>query len=421
MFITKENLDGLNLRFVTVKDVEDKELTEREVRELEAARYEEHQIKAAKVFATRAKQVKELSDSANHNLLEKFNRYLEETSSHITALDTLFYTDHEFRAAFNALQENPKTMIDYTVTAARAGKAEYARYKKANERYSRAVEVTTANPGIANTIDTTVAQSIMWRAENIGQVLPEIAKITVPYGDYELPFYNKYSIAGYLTETGTVPDIQPDLDDATNGIKKTKWTPRDFALLFEQSFRSISKLSPAVLNQIFNFVSMALTTGMEYQAVSGPGTGQNESGMITVASAVTFNGNAYLTFVDACSAVGAKNVVNKVAFMNERAWGEFKKLRVINTAYRDAINVQKKMIDDIRVIVVPESTIPTSSNATNVVVGDPKHYLSVTSGELAEYKFDNGKVLNRQTTYHMLRDSKAIFSDSFARFPLTVA
>jgi len=422
MFVTKDTLPKLNLRFVTEADITDKEITESELRALDMIRFEDYQVEMSKTFVDFTRKATKDLAAENQDTLEKYNRILRICEGdHLAAINTLMYTDHQFRAEYNQLQgDNPRCQVDYSVTAARAGAKEFKAYRKASEQF-RAAVVSTANPGVANTVDTTVSQAIMYRAENIGQILPEISKITIPYGDYEMPFYNKYSLGGYLSETGTVPDIQGDLDDATNGIKKTKWTPRDFALLLEQSFRTITKLSPAVLSQIFGFVAIALNSGMEYQAVSGPGTGQNESGMLTVATSVAFNGNAYLTSVDACSLVGSRNVVKKIMVMNERAWGEFKKLRVINKAYGDSIDSQKKMVDDVRVIVVPESTIPTVSNATSVLVGDLSHYLAVTTGELKEYILDNGKSLNRQTTYHVLRDARAIFTDSFAKFSLTVS
>lgn len=415
----EKTIDLKNYRFITKEDLETTpDMSTEQARQLEATRYTENQERLAKNFVEQARSLK---DEKSADALTEFKRILEKTGDHLTALDTFLYLNPSFRAEYNALQDNSKYQIDYSVTAAKASKREFKRYRAESEMFSRGSITTADAPGIANTLEITVAQSIMYRAENYGQVMPLLAKINIPFGDYDEPFYNKYSLAGYITEAGTVPDIQTDLNDATNGLKKTRWTPRDFALGLEQSFRSVKKLSPSILNEIFNFVSIALTSGMEYQALSGPGTGQNDSGIITVATAVPFSGNAYLTLIDANSLVGSKNVRKKVAFMNDRAWGEFMKLAVVNMAYNGVINVDKKTVNGIPVIVVPESAIPTVANVTSVVIGDPNHYLIATCGELSEYQLDTPKTLNRSTVYHVLRDGKARFADSFAKFSITVA
>jgi HK97 family phage major capsid protein len=424
MFIKITENDLKNYRYITSEDIEtaktsETDFTEVEANKLEALRHQENQARLAREFVA---QTKDLAvERKNEDALTEFSRYLEATGDHLSALNTFLYLNPKFRAELNAEIADEKARIDYCTTAALAGKQEYKRYVREAEKYTRAVITTADTPGLANTIQTTVAQSIIYRAEAYGQVIPLLAKVNVPYGDYQEPFYNKYSLAGYLTETGTVPDIQPDLNDATNGIKSVKWTPRDFALALEQSFRTVKKLSPSILNNIFEFVSIALTSGMEWQALSGPGTGLTDSGMITVATSVTFNTNAYLTFVDACSLIGSKNVRNKVAFCNDRAWGEFMKLAVINIAYSSVIDAKNKTINGIKVVVVPESAMPTTANVTSVVVGDPNHYLIATAGELSEYVLDSPKTLNRITAYHILRDGRARFADSFAKLSLTVS
>ena len=76
--------------------------------------------------------------------------------------------------------------------------------------------------------------------------------------------------------------------------------------------------------------------GYEFQAVSGPGTGVTDSGMITVGTAIAFDTNAYITAVNASTSVTSKNVptADQTYFMNAEAWGEYKKLRVMSTELR---------------------------------------------------------------------------------------
>lgn len=399
-------------------------LSEVDAKAKNARNFEIEQISLAKEFTRQVKSISAGAQESNMTDLELLSRCIEQTGDAVAGLDTFLYLRADYRAQINALNSDERTHIDYSITAIRAGEDQFVRYvqnaKGHNRDNARGTSLTSEAPGLANTVDVTVSQSIFRRAENNGLVLPLLAKITVPYGDYAEPYYNKYSIAGYIAENGTIPDIGDDLIDASNGLKKQTWNPRDFALGLEQSLNSLTKLSPSILNEIFNLVAEGLTRGMEYQAISGPGTGTTDSGIVTVATSITFDTNAYITFINACSNVGSKNVFNKVAVMNERAWGEFKKLRVIDAAYRDSINTKEKMIDDVKVIVVSESVMPTASNVATVVVGDLSHYLVVTAGGLKQYERTDPRALKQFTAFHTLRDGGARMSDSFAKFALNV-
>lgn len=416
-FLSKEEIAGFDLE-------NDADLTK--ARALESERFEENQRELAKRFVDEAENLEADVNARVKSDYAQLQRYFKATNGNLIAgLDMFLYNRPDYRAHLNrALKEkgNDGAQIRYGVTAARAGKRAFSNYMEAEKPYTRALMTTVDDPGVANTVDVTVAQSILFRAENVGNVLPRIAKINLPFGDYEEPYYNKYGQAGYLTETGTVPDFNTYLSDATDGINKTKWTPRDFALGLKQSFRTLQKLSPSILNQIFEFIAIAMTSGMEYQAISGPGTGTTDSGMLLNATSITAGATDYDTFVDACSEIASKNVVNKVGFANAKAIGAFKKLRVVDRAYRDSIVPSEEglVIDGISVIEVPETIMATVTGVAEVVVGDPEHYLVVTSGSLNEYKDDSPESLQRFTAFHTLRDGGVRFADSFAKFSVNV-
>ncbi len=407
-------------------DVNDEASIEKAVA-LNRKRYEDIQGKLALDFTKRAREIND-AQKDNKDALELLNTCIRACQDNVVAgLDMFLYSNHEFRASLNAeminsraQKDNKRALIDYTVTAARAGEDEFRSYVD-NSKQFRALLTTADAPGAANTVDTTVSQSIVFRAENIGNVLPLLAKVNVPYGDYAEPYYNKYGMGGYLAEDGTIPDFNTALSDGTNGITKKTWTPKDYAYGLKQSFRSLQKLSPAILNQIFDLLAEALNLGMEYQAVSGPGTGVTDSGIVTVATSITYDTNVYITFVNACSNIGSKNVRNKTGIANAKAIGEFKKLRVIDRAYADVIvpNAMGVVVDGVQIIEVPETVIATSGSTTTVAVGDLNHYLLATSGDLKEYPFDNPESLQRFTAFHMLRHGQVRFADSFAKFSVT--
>lgn len=396
-----------------------------QARKLNEKRHEGALEEQSRSFAAIAKRTEQDLAKQNADQVEQLDTYVQRTGDVVAGIDMFLYNNAEFRNELNYLLEQDYKRkggkvdyrpVSYERLAARAGEAEYKRYKR--------TMLTTDDPGAANTIDTTIAQNILFRAQSLGKVMPLLAKIDLPYGNYEEPYYNKYGVATYLAENGTIADFNTDLTDGTDGIKKTTWTPRDFALGLKQSFRSMKKLSPSIMADIFAFLQDALTTGMEYQAISGPGTGVTDSGMITVATSIAAAGNPYLTFVNAVSEVRSNRVQNVVAFMNAKAWGEFKKLRVTNEAYRDAIMVgENAAIDEVPVVVVDEAVSATTAgtpDTATVVLGDPSHYLVVTNGTLSQHRLDDPENLTRFTAFHILRDGAARFSDSFAKFTVNV-
>lgn len=394
----------------------------REAKELDMKRFEKEQSDLSRAFVDRAQTVKRQSQSKNETDLEHLQRCIKECDNDTMAgLDLFLYQRADYRAEINNLNQNSRTHLNYQVTAARAGEDSFNRYHEDQKRFLR-TQYTTDAPGVANTVDVNVAQSIMYRAEANGKILPRIAKLTVPYGEYEEPYYDKYGMAGYLAENGQIPDFNTDLADATDGIKKNKWEPKDFAYGLEQSFRSLTKLSPSILNDIFKFLGYTFTAGAEYQAVSGPGTGSTDSGIITVATDVAFNTNVYVSFVDACSEVGSKNVINKISLMNEKLLGEFKKLRATNMAYRDIIKIEngRIYIDEVEIIVASETVLPTVAGVSTLLVGDLEHFLIVDSGQLKEYNNSDPKNLTQFTAFHTTRHGQARFADSFTKVSVTL-
>jgi len=373
-------------------------------------------VENATKLSSDAKQKRSIDDQT------EFAQYLRMAGDPISALDVFLYNRADYRTAMNVLlEERGFKPISYLGFSAKHGSDSFRKYVSDEKMAgnTRASIYTSDAPGVGNTIDTTVSQSIMYRAENQGKILPLIDKINIPFGNYDEPYYNKYSTAVYLAENGTIPTIEGDLNDATNGIKKNSWTPRDFANGLKQSFKTLNNLSPSVLTQILSYLSDSLTRGMEYNAISGPGTGVTDSGVITVATSATVGSDIYETFQNALGAVESVNVAtsNITAVMNAKTWRAFKKLKVINQAYRDAIGMTN--IEEIPVVVVPETIIATSTGSATVVVGDFKHYLAVTNGSLQKYQLDTPENLQRFTAFHILRDAGARFADSFAKFTVS--
>lgn len=394
-----------------------------QAKSLNTERYNFEQDELKRAFVENAEktnkdriQRKAVSDS------DQIQEYLRATGNNeIAALDMFLYNRADYRNEINMILNPEGTRkIDYSGFAAKAGSASFQRYLEADKFSGNRAAITTAqNPGQASTLDVTVSQNIAYRAENMGNIMPLIDKVNLPFGNYDEPFYNKYSIAGYLTETGTIPEIDTDLNDATNGLKKTQWVVKDFAVGLKQSFRSLSNVSPSVLAQLLGFLTDAMNRGMEFQAISGPGTGQTDSGVITVATSATVGADIYETFQNALAAVESVNVRTSdiTAVMNPRTWRAFKKLKVINQAYREAVG--QTNIEEIPVVVVPETIIATTSNAATVVLGNFKHYLSLTNGGMQKYELTDPMAMTKSSAYHLVRNAKARFADSFAKFTVS--
>lgn len=419
-------------RFLTDKEYNaidsDNSESVRDAEALNTKRNQEHQKRVAENFVKRADAVASKEDLGRNDLAE-WNRTLKASGNNILAtLDTFLYNNPHYRAEINAHglakygDKYSRKMLGYATVAAKAGKGAFEAYMAGEKAFNRALLTTADAPGAANTIQTTVSQNIIFRSENVGNVLPLLTKIEVPFGDYEQPFYNKYAMGGYLAETGTVADFNTSLSDATDGIKKTKWTPRDFALGLEQSFRSLKKLSPSILANILSLVAEGLTVGMEYQAVSGPGTGNTDAGMLLNATSITTGTDVYEKFINARSEVSSNRVRNVVAFANAKAIGEFHKLKVTNEAYRGIITKTATglSIDNTEIIEVSETVIPTTAGSTSIVLGDPSHYMVVETGEITEYVDQTPKSLNQFTAFVTYRDGAPIYNDSFSKFTLSV-
>ncbi len=103
--------------------------------------------------------------------------------------------------------------------------------------------------------------------------------------------------------------------------------------------------------------------------------------------------------------------------MNAKTWRAFKKLQVINESYRALITGQS--LDTIPVVVVPETILATTTGSATVVLGDFSHYLVLTNGAMKQYQLDDPLAMNRATSYHFVRNGKARFADSFAKFTVS--
>ena len=376
----------------------------------------------AKIFVGQSRSRGDYAQKKRMNVQEEYESYLEATGGNpAIASDMLLYNNAAFRAKFNRLPENRENVdlqVHYDLTA---NLAKDKRYFEDSERYEKRQLVTTSDPGGLNVIQTSLSDTIVVKSERLGQILQLVAKDEIPDGDKEYPTFENKAVGAFVDEITTPTTDQSTVyEDATKGLKKVKYTPRDFQLRMKYSQRILKKVTPRTLAFYRQIEAEGMTRGLEQQILRGDGTGQNATGVNSVATSVTFNGNAYLTFNDAVGVLAAADTENIAAVMHRKTWQEMKKLRVLNQAYRDAIKVDTPMIDDIPVII--SNNNDASVATTGIVnIGDFRHYLVTQQGGLDTIEDKFTEAANRIVNiYHALQvDMGALLASSFATFSIT--
>lgn len=375
-----------------------------------------------RMFVDQAKDYKEHVKSRSMSVDTELEFYAKEMDSINAAVDVLMYNNAAFRAKYNTLvaSEGPRAQVSYDVTAKVGNDSGYFDDVK---KFERAAPLDTAsNPGGANIIQTSLADTILYKMEKIGQILAAVAKDQVSYGDKEYPKMSAKAVGEFIDENTTgFTDIVPNsYEVATNGLTKVKFTPRDYGILASYSQRLLRKVTPATIKFFRDYEANALTRGIEQQILRGDGTGQNATGITGIATAVTFNGNAYLTFCDAVGILGAADTDNIQAVMHRKTWQEFKKLRVVNAAYRDSIDPKAMKIDDIPVIISNNADASVATQGS-IILGDMSHYMYVAQSgiETIEDKYTNAATRKVNMYHTMSIDLGALIASSFATFPIT--
>lgn len=377
----------------------------------------------AKLFVEQARDLTAYSESKSLDLDKQLDTYAREVGNTYAALDVLLYSNPALRAQYNSMPEqraNPSLQVSYDATATHAGDDQYFDGKR---KFERAAPLDTAsNPGGANIIQTSLADTILVKAEETGQVMALLGKDTIPYGDKEYPKITAKAVAAFIDENTTSYTDQSatTYELATHGLTKVKYTPRDFGLAMGYTNRLLKKVTPATIAFFRNYEAKGFARGIEQQALRGAGTGQDATGIVGVATSVTFATNAYITFCNALGVLAAADTENIQAVMHRKTWQEFKKLRIINPAYKDVIDPVSMKIDDIQVVLSNNNDASVATVGT-VNLGDFSHYLLATGSGLDTIEDKYSGAANRKTTvYHTMQiDMGALIAASFATFTLT--
>jgi HK97 family phage major capsid protein len=385
------------------------------------------QEQLARMFVDNAKDYKKHVQSRSMTLDEELNFYIKEMGAEkgagvAAAVDALLYNNPEFRAKFNSLPENrknPLLQVSYDVTASVANDEKYF---EGQRKYERTLD-TASNPGGSNLVQTALADTIIHKMEEIGQIISLIQKDTVPYGDKEYPRLTAKAEGVFIDENSTASTAitANTYEVATDGITKVKYTPRDFVLRATYTKRLLNKVSPASVSFFRQYEAQGLTRGIERQILRGNATGQNAQGIAGIATVVAVNGDEYLTFNDATGILGASDTDNIVAVMSRKTWARFKQLRVANDYFiSGAIDPKGKMVDDIPIIISNNINASEATTGT-VILGDFNHYLMLTSGGLETLEDPYSEAANRRhNVFHSMQiDLGALIPASFATFNVT--
>lgn len=416
MLITKRSHPFLSDEEITILSTNPEEANT-----LNAKRYEEVQNKVNQNFVSLARDSKTFAEKKSADIKDQLERYSQTANGDATlALDMFLYNNASFRSELNRLR--PDAPISYLGMAYSAGDAEYNRYVDEDKAYSiRATAESSTTPGLGNTMQTTVSQSIMYRVDNFNPIVSLVTKINLPYGDYDATHYNNYGVASYMTENNNVPDNTTNFTDATNGIKKTSFSAKQFGVSFARSWLAEKRISPTVINQLLTFTEQEIGRGEALQIMIGSGVGLNDNGIVNVATPATVGGNVLETSSNAVAQVEKVNDRSGLVFvMNSDAYNEFRLLTLVNTVYKDTINLNNNTLWGIPVVVVGQTIMPTTVGVAKVVVGNFNKYIKFTNGGLDKIDLTNFNNASKTSLYLMARDGGAVFADSFSVFNVTV-
>ena len=206
-----------------------------------------------------------------------FNEAMMATGGNVLAAwDTMAMEDKNLRSAINrefTLKSKSNQRIGYNDVSEILDEAEET--KRAAGIYD-----TTTPSNAGNLVQTTIADYIVGRVEELGQVASLVNRFKVSTGNLSIPVFPTNPIAQFGLEGSALSNGNPNVNQVTIN-------PNQYGIYFGLTLQFLAKVNPKNMSYIMNKLAEAMARAIDYGILNGTGTGGNLTGLLNTATSVT--------------------------------------------------------------------------------------------------------------------------------------
>lgn len=346
------------------------------------------------------------------------NETLEFTRGNVlAALDTMLMDDKALRDGLNRSLSTKGSQY-------RISYFDQSEVLSEDENTKRAAGIydTTTAISAGNLIQTTVADYIVSRVEELGQVVGLTSRFQLAEGNLSIPKISNNPTATFGLDGSPLMNGNPD-------IGTTTVTPNQYGMYFNLTLAFLAKVNPKNISYIIEKLAEGMARAADLAVVSGSGTNGNPTGITSGATSIT--AGTYIfdtvdTIIQQASLV--KIPMDKLTLLiNGALLGLGMKQRRSGPQFGSWIVMEPGsktgIIDGVKFIVTEQiaNTGSTGSQVANLLAGNFEHYMWADNGQI-KVVIDNYTGLSNLTqkiiTYGFAGGTPE-FTDSFFKSSTT--
>ena len=296
----------------------------------------------------------------------------------LAALDTMLMEDRELRDGLNRSLAQKGSQY-------RIGYFEESRALAEAEELQRAAGIydTTTAASAGNLIQTTVADYIVSRVEELGQVVNLTSRFQLAEGNLTVPTISNNPTATFGLDGSPLQNGNPD-------IGATTVTPNQYGIYFNMTLAFLAKVNPKNISYIMEKLAEAMARAVDLAVVSGSGTNGNPLGITANATSITAGTYVFDTvdtIIQQASLV--KIPMDKLTLLlNGALLGLAMKQRRSGTQFGNWVIMEPGSktgtIDGVKFVVTEQiaNTGTTGSQVANLLAGNFDQYLWADNGQI---------------------------------------
>jgi HK97 family phage major capsid protein len=337
----------------------------------------------------------------------------------LAAWDTMFMEDNQMRTAFNRILAQADSNI-------RIGYSDISQVLKEDATNLRAAGLydTTNALNAGNLVQTTVADYILSRVEELGQVIKLTSRFSIPDGNLSVPKFAANPIAQFGLDGAPLSNGNQDVNQVTI-------TPHQYGIWLGLTLAFLAKVNPRNVNYITEKLAEAMARAADYAVVNGSGTNGNPLGILSNATSITPGGSDTIfdvidTFIQQASLV--KIPKNKLTIlMNGALEGKAYKTRRTGSQYGSYVSMEPGenggTIDGVRYVVTEQinNVGSAGSQTAQLIGGNFSHYAWGDNGDIRTVvdNYTGLTNLTQKIVSYGFADGQPLYSDSFFKANIT--
>lgn len=301
-------------------------------------------------------------------------------------------------------------------------------YGIAQDEMNRAAGIldTTTVAGGGNLLQTTVANFIEKRVEELGVIRGLVQSYQLSPGNYQIPTYGVFARSQATKPADDLPDLGASIEGGVNQITLNPYKFGNFVALRKEF---LIKINPQNVAAIMELQADAHARGIDFDIINATGTSglngaTNMTGILQNATSITGGSDDLDTLALAIGSVSDAQKGGLAAIsvlINTATWAKFLKLRATNPAYLALIDSAKQTIHGIPTIISDVILSDSVNKNATAIVGYFKTFKLGTEGGIDTIidNYTGAKSVTQNVIMYQYLDGRPAFNSSFAKFTVS--